>query len=163
MKKILFALVISAALVPAALAAPPAQAPSAFCKANAATLVGAGKTYRNAGACVAKQQAQQEANTTSAAAACKAEQADGNFAASHATKTFAQFYGVNAKNGSNGNGNAYGKCVSLKASAKSAAQQAAQASAGKKCATAELKAQIGAGKTYANRGACVAKLSKPAS
>ena len=109
MKKILFALVVSAVLAPAVLAVPPAQAPSAYCKANAATLIGAGKTYKNAGACVSKQEAQKQSNTVSAAAACKAEQADANFAATHGGKTFAQFYEPTSKNGENGKGNAYGK------------------------------------------------------
>ena len=170
MKKILFALVISAALVPAAFAAAPAQTPSAFCKTTAsALLIGTGKTYKNFGACVSKQQAQQESNTTNANTTCKAEMAltPDAFKALHVStppKTFAEFYGTSGGNGKdNGKGNAFGKCVSQHASAKTGEQQAAQVAAGKKCATAELKAQIGANLKYRNRGACVSALSKPAS
>jgi hypothetical protein len=48
-----------------------------------------------------------------AAKACNAEQADPAFATSHDGKTFDEFYGSN-KNGQN----AFGKCVSAKATAK---------------------------------------------
>jgi hypothetical protein len=53
MKKMLLILALTAVVVPAALAATPAQAPSTYCKANAA-LIGAGKSYANFGACVSK-------------------------------------------------------------------------------------------------------------
>ena len=166
MMKILFALVISAALVPAAFAAAPAQTPSAFCKAPAsALLIGTGNTYKNFGACVAKQQTQQESNTTNANTTCKMEMAlaPDAFKALHVStpaKTFDEWYGTG---NSKGKGNAFGKCVSQHASAKTAEQQAAQVAAGKKCATALLKASIGTNKLYRNRGACVAAQSKPAS
>jgi hypothetical protein len=52
------------------------------------------------------------ATKVNAAKACKAEQADPNFAASHDGKTFDQFYGTNANLK-----NAFGKCVSGKAKA----------------------------------------------
>ena len=155
MKKTMVAvLALAAVLVPAALATTPPQAPSAFCKANPA-LIGAGKTYKNMGDCVSKQAAQTAANSTNAAKACKAEMADANFAASHDGKTFAQFY---ASNDAKGKGNAYGKCVSQKASGKTAEQQSAQVNAAKKCRAAPLKDQIGVGtgKIYRNFGACVA-------
>jgi hypothetical protein len=48
-----------------------------------------------------------------AAKACTAEQADASFAANHGGKSFAQFYGANANDA-----NAFGKCVSMKASGK---------------------------------------------
>ena len=56
-----------------------------------------------------------------AAKACKAEQADPDFAASHDGKTFDEFYGTNGnpKKETAGTGNnAFGKCVSTKAKAK---------------------------------------------
>jgi hypothetical protein len=167
MKKLFLALVVVAVLVPAAAFAAAPQDASTYCKANAATLIGTGKLYKNMGACVSKQNAQQAQNTTSASAACKAEMADPNFAGSHGGKTFAQFYGTNgsqanskSKAGDNGNGNAFGKCVSAKASAKTASEQSATVKAAKACKTdATLKAKI-ADKTYKNFGACVADQAK---
>ncbi len=161
MKKIAVAVLAFALLVPAALAAPPAQSSSAFCKANATSLVGAGKLYRNAGACVAAQNAQQAASSANAAKACKAESADPSFAAGHARKTFAQAYASSA-NGANGKGNAFGKCVSQKARAQTAAAQAAETKAAKACRTDAMRAQTGAGKLYRNFGACVSARSKSA-
>ena len=159
MKKVMLVmLALAAVVVPAALATPPAQAPSAYCTANPA-LIGATKAYKNMGACVSAQAAQAAANTSNAAKACKAEMADANFAGSHDGKTFDQFYGANADKG-NGNGKAYGRCVSQKASGKTAEQQTAQVNAAKKCRTAPLKDQIGVGKAYRNFGACVAAQTK---
>ena len=52
MKKILFAALMIGLLVPAAaFAAAPAQNPTDYCKANPG-LIGAGKLYKNFGACV---------------------------------------------------------------------------------------------------------------
>ena len=163
MKKMLLVLALAAVAAPAAFAATPAQAPSAYCKANA-TLIGAGKTYANFGACVSKQAALAAANNDNAAKACKAEMADPAFAGSHDGKTFDQVYGTSSDNGKGkGNGNALGSCVSQKASEKTAAQQNAQVNAAKKCRTPELKAQTGSGKTYRNFGACVSAQAKSAS
>jgi hypothetical protein len=53
-------------------------------------------------------------STTSAQKQCTAEQADTSFASTHGGKTFLQYYGSNA-----GQQNAFGKCVSSKASASS--------------------------------------------
>lgn len=162
-KAFLVTAALAALVVPAALAATPAQAPSAFCKANPA-LIGSGKTYANFGACVSKQAAIAAANHDNAAKACKAEMTDPAFAGNHGGKTFDQFYGTSSDNGKGkGNGNALGACVSQKASAKTAAQQNAQVNAAKKCRTPELKAQIGSGKTYRNFGACVSAQAKSAS
>ena len=154
----------AAVLVPAALATTPAQAPSAYCKTNATTLIGADKTYKNTGECVSKQAALANANKANAAKACKAEMADTTFPTTHDNKTFDQFYGTNAGNGNGngkGNSNAYGNCVSQKASGKTATQQNAQVNAAKKCKSAPLKDQIGAApKTYRNFGACVSAQTK---
>src|SRR5262245_52823948 len=165
-KLVVIAAVVSAVLVQAAVAANTAQGPSAFCKANP-SLIGSGKLYKNFGACVSKQKAQQDANTKNAAKLCKAEMADAGFAAAHGGKTFDEVYGSSGKQGNgkgggngNGNGNAYGKCVSLKASGKTAEQQTALVKASKKCRAEPLKSQIGPGKTYKNLGACVSAQSK---
>ena len=150
-KTILIALALAAVMVPAAFAATPAQAPSAFCKANTG-LIGVGKVYLSMGVCVSKQTAQASKITVNAAKECKAEMADSNaanFAATHGGKTFAQFYTLKGK------GNAIGKCVSLKASAKTAAQQTAQRNAAKTCRTDAMKVKTGAGLAYRNFGACV--------
>jgi hypothetical protein len=62
---------------------------------------------------------QADQNATNAAKTCKAEQADANFASSHDSKSFADFYGASSnRNGKGqGNGDAFGKCVSSKAQA----------------------------------------------
>ena len=157
MKKLVFALFLFAVLVPAALAAPPAQSPTAYCNANPA-LIGAGKLYKNQGACVSKQQTRSEVNAENAAKTCKAELADANFAAGHDGKSFAQYYGTSAN--AKGKGNAFGKCVSQKASAKTAGQQTVEVKAAKTCRTDAMKAQTGEGKLYPTFGACVSALSK---
>jgi len=163
MKKVLLVLALAAVVVPAALAATPAQAPSAFCKANPG-LIGAGKAYATFGACVSKQAALAAANHDNASTACKAEMADPAFAGGHDGKTFDQYYGTSSGNGKGkGNGNALGSCVSQKASEKTATLQNATVNAARKCRTAELKAQIGTGKTYRNFGACVSAQAKSAS
>jgi hypothetical protein len=98
---------------------------SKACKAERAELgaeafankYGSNKNRKNAfGKCVSRtakpavnEETQERIN---AARACKAEQSDPNFAASHENKTFDEFYGTNP----NGR-NAFGKCVSSKASA----------------------------------------------
>jgi hypothetical protein len=143
-------MVAAVVAVPAALAGANPQAPGAYCKAHP-ELIGTGHTYATFVDCVKKQTAQSDQNTTNAAKACKAEQADTNFATNQGGgKTFDQYYGTN---GDNGNG---------KASAKTAEQQNAQTNAAKKCRTPELKALIGvgAGKQYKNFGACVAAQTK---
>jgi hypothetical protein len=54
----------------------------------------------------------QDKEKVNAAKACRAEQNDPNFAATHGGKSFAEFYGTNANDR-----NAFGKCVSRKARA----------------------------------------------
>ncbi len=189
MKRTLLAVCAAALLLaPAALAVEPQtvepQTPSAYCtslRTSQPALFGAGKTYRNLGACVSRQNAQVEASAASAAKTCKAEQSDANFAASHDGKTFAAFYGTsgdkaNGKGSDNGNGNALGKCVSRHASQQTAGQQAAELKSARIC-RAELKLtpeQFAAkypGKTFASKygtnrngknalGKCVSALAK---
>jgi hypothetical protein len=135
MRTALFAFIVAALLVPAALAAEPsAPSPSAACKTlkqTAPAMFGAGKTYRNLGACISAKSGLAAQNTANAAKTCKAEQADPNFADSHGGKSFADFYGSSA-NGK-GNGNAFGKCVSSKAKAATAEQVSAELNAAKQC------------------------------
>jgi hypothetical protein len=92
------------------------------CKAERADLgaeafankYGSNKNRKNAfGKCVSRkatpavnEDTQQRVN---AAKACKAEQQDPNFAATHDGKTFGEFYGTNPNDA-----NAFGKCVSSK-------------------------------------------------
>jgi hypothetical protein len=100
----------------AALATPtPAQAASKDCaglraKIGATAFTQAFGGRSNAfGKCVSRLAQVEQANLSSASTLCRAEQADPNFAADHAGKTFAQFYGK-------GNGkDAFGNCVALKA------------------------------------------------
>ena len=111
---------------------------------------------RNAfGKCVSTMAHQQTQNELAASAACRAEQDDATFAASHSAKTFAQFYGTNASLS-----NAFGKCVSTKASENAQSQQQATVSAAKAC-NAEQKADAAAFKTkYRTFGRCVSQHSK---
>ena len=82
-----------------------------------AQLYGTNDNRSNAfGKCVSRfardEAAEREAAKSNAAKQCKAEREDANFAQSHDSKSFQQFYGTN------GNGkNAYGRCVSAKAKA----------------------------------------------
>ena len=139
MKRTLFGLLVAALIVPAAFAADPsASSPSAACKTlkqTAPAMFGAGKTYRNLGACVSGKSVQSAQNTANAAKACRTEQADANFAAGHNSHSFADFYGssTNGNGKGQGNGNAFGKCVSGKAQAATAAQQSAELNAAKQC------------------------------
>jgi hypothetical protein len=137
MKRITLAIGLVAVLALPALAAakPPVdqenmQAAHAQCKTER------GKTkatrelfktqYSSMSQCVrenaAEEAAEEAAALKNASKECKAEAADPNFAATHAGKTFAEFYGAN------GNGkNAHGKCVSTKAKAKKAEMDAEDA------------------------------------
>jgi hypothetical protein len=133
--------------------------PSRTCRAQrtAMTVSVFNQTYgknasdRNAfGKCVSTQARAQTQNELSAAATCRAEQDDATFAATHSAKTFAQFYGTNASLS-----NAFGKCVSAKASENAQSQQQAKIAAAKTC-NAEQKADAAAFKTkYRTFGRCV--------
>ena len=114
-------------------------------------LYGKNASDKNAfGKCVSKQAHLQTQHELDAAASCRAEQADANFATAHSGKTFAQAYGTNA-----GLSNAFGKCVSGKASENAQAQQQATLSAAKTCLV-EQKANAAAFTTkYRTFGRCV--------
>jgi hypothetical protein len=101
------------------------------------------------GKCVSKAAKAQTQNELSAAQTCRAEQGDANFATGHGGKTFAQFYGTADLS------NAFGKCVSTKASEKAQSQQQATVAAAKACAS-ERSANQAAFKTkYGTFGHCV--------
>ena len=75
--------------------------------------------------CKGKHENSAENTVNNGAQACKAEQADPNFATNHGGMTFDQFYGTNGKEGTNGaDKNSFGKCVSTKVD-EALAQQAA--------------------------------------
>ena len=167
MRKILMVAMLAAVVaVPAALADAHAQAPRRLLR-RASGPDRHRKAVSNDVGIVRAQKAQGDQNVVNAAKACLVEKGDANFAGSHGGKTFDQFYGTNGDNGNDkgdakGNGNAFGKCVSSKATGKTAEQQTAQTNAAKKCRTPELKALIGsgAGKQYKNFGACVSAQAK---
>jgi hypothetical protein len=149
MRLILGAAIAFAVLLPAAaFGAAPAQTSQDWCKANPAS-IGAGKAYKNFGACVSAHNVQQETNAVNAAKTCKAERA------SIGVEAFASKYGTNPNKK-----NAFGKCVSKIAKAKTGQQQAAEAKATEACMADPLKGQIGEGKTYKNFGACVSAQAK---
>ena len=103
------------------------------------------------GKCVSSMAHAQVQNEVSAAAACRAEQADAGFAVAHAGKTFAQTYGTNDLS------NAFGKCVAGKAKAKTQAEQQARIAAVQACA-AERKANAAAFKAkYTTFRSCVSQ------
>jgi hypothetical protein len=113
-------------------------------------------------ACLAKQVQTTSAAAKNAAMECKAEQADANFAGAHGGETFAEFYGTNP-NGKN----AFGKCVSSKATESVEDAQQATLNAAKKCkAERALGAQAFADNYGTNKnkrnafGKCVSKYAK---
>jgi hypothetical protein len=113
---------------------------AAACKAlqtTAPSMFGAGKTYKNLGACVSTKSQQGNESANNAAKTCKAEQADGNFAGSHGGKSFSDFYGTsgngNGNGKSEGKGNAFGKCVSGRAKTETAKANTAELNAAKQC------------------------------
>jgi hypothetical protein len=148
--KLVPALFAAAALLgtSAALAAPPAGSPSDQSPAKRCAvertqmgspafkqLYGTNANKANAfGKCVAKVAAAQSQNEQGAAQTCKMEQADANFAANHAGKSFDQFYG----NGPKGK-NAFGKCVSGKAKSASDTQERSTVNAAKTCRAEQVK------------------------
>jgi hypothetical protein len=177
MRTILVSLAAAAVIAPAALAAQPSAVtptPAQACKALKTTM-GAqfASTYKSLGACVAQKSQQAAANAENAAKQCKAELAmtEAAFMAAHSGKTFAQTYGVNVNHK-----NAYGKCVSARASAAAAQQLTAELGAAKKCKAMQTDASFaaahggksfkeffGTGKQKTNAfGRCVAQLAKAA-
>jgi hypothetical protein len=135
------------------------QALKASLGATFASTYGTNANKSNAfGKCVSKWTQTEHQNRHAAAAACKAEQADANFAASHGGKSFDQFYGTGKKGA-----NAVGRCLQAKHAAETAADKQAVVNAARTC-KAERKA-LGAdpfkakyGNTANAFGKCVSKV-----
>lgn len=117
------------------------------------------------GKCVSKWTQAEHGNRHEAVVACKAEQADANFAASHGGKTFAQFYG-SGKNGAN----ALSRCIQTKRAAASTEDRQDVVNAARSC-KAERKAmgapafaaKYGTNADRSNAfGRCVSKLAQAA-
>ena len=178
MKKFLICAVLAALVVPAAsfAAGPTGQDRENAARACRALRAQMGveifrQTYgtvqsnrRNAfGRCVSQWTRAEHQNRISARAACSAEQADPNFAASHNGMTFDQFYGTGPKHR-----NAFGKCVSSKAKAASEQAQQNTLNAAKQCKAerselgpAEFRAKYGKNANDRNAfGKCVSALAK---
>ena len=144
MKKILLLAALAAFAAPMAFAAQggaAATTPSASCKAELAKMGAAdfkslyapnGTQGSAMGKCVSSHQKSAAANRTSSQKACAAERdmAADAFKAAHAGKSFNEVYGKNENDR-----NAFGKCVSAKASAKDAKQEAATLRASAACKT----------------------------
>lgn len=151
MRKLIFLVAVALVAVPAALAnngspTSPAQRCDAQRTAMGSVafneLYGTTANHSNAfGMCVSKLTRADQQNTSTASSACKTEQGDANFAASHNNETFAQVYGTN-HNGRD----AFGRCVSQKAQAAAQTQQQTTINAARACRT-EQKADPAAFKT----------------
>jgi hypothetical protein len=159
---------------------PPSATPtaSALCKQQRgllgmstfrATYAPTGSPKAAMNACLAQQVQVTTTAAKNAAKACKAEQLDPTFAATHGGESFADHYGTNANKK-----NAFGKCVSSKASDAVESQQDATLNAAKKCKAERADANFAAthgGETFADHygtnankknafGKCVSKLAK---
>ena len=125
------------------------------------TTYGTNATKSNAyGKCVSKALQAARGALQNAAQSCKAEQSDANFAASHGGKTFDAVYGGNSSKGKGAGSNAYGKCVSTKATAAAQAQTQATVSAAKACKAERAAGTAAFAAKYASFGACVAAKTK---
>lgn len=168
MKKLLMIVALLGLAVPTALAAPPAQSPSAaqLCRTQQAAMSAAdfASLYSPAnpksafGRCVAARQQQIAQNTANAAKECAAERA-GWVAASHGGKSFNESYGAN-----DNDRNAFGKCVSQKAKGQTEAQQAATLKAAKQCKAERAANRTAFATAYGTKrnafGKCVSTKSK---
>ncbi len=111
-------------------------------------------------ACLTRQVQVATTAAKNAAKACKAEQADSNFATAtgHMSKPFAEYYGTNENDK-----NAFGKCVSMKTQAAVAASQSATMSAAKKCKAERSSHRAAFDAAYGTKknafGKCVSKLT----
>ena len=177
MKKFLLVLAGAAALcIPAAALADATPSATSLAAASCKTqLTALGATTFNGtygtnasksnamGKCVSAAVRKANGALASASAACKAEQADANFAATHNNLTFNAFYGANGK-GNNADASAYGKCVSAKAKATNNAHTQAVIAAAKACKTARNADKTAFATKYGTKanafGKCVAATTK---
>ena len=114
------------------------------------------------GQCVAKWTRAERQNRLEATTACKAEQADPNFAAAHGGKTFDQFYGVGKRGAA-----AMQHCVQSKRQAASTSDRRATMNAARQCKAerkldeAAFKTKYGTTENKSNAfGKCVSKLAQ---
>jgi len=155
MRKLVFLVAVVLAAVPAAFASTPSSNHSSAQAVTAA--------YATFGACVSKLAPVDQGNLSSANAACQAQQADANFAASHDGKTFDQFYG----HGPQGKG-AFGACVSASVKASEATESQSTPNPARTCRAARTAMGVDAFKalygTNANKsnafGKCVSKTAQ---
>jgi hypothetical protein len=139
MKRLIFALLVAAALAPvAALAASPSTRAQQDCaKLRASMGLSAFKqAYPTFGACVSAYTKIENQVEASAQSTCTAQQSDPTFAATHDGKTFVQYYGT-GKHGKN----AFGNCVSMVASANAKAEQGGRLNPARTCRA--LRTQLG--------------------
>ena len=172
MKKLILLIAALAVLAPAALAAEGGSqgtSPAQACRTELSTIGAAAfkslyaPTGNNAmGKCVSKHQQSAAANRENAAKTCKAEQEQSadTFKAAHGGLTFGEVYGKNENDK-----NAYGKCVSSKASKADAQQEAALLKAAKTCKTERAADRTAFTATYGGKassafGKCVSAKSK---
>ena len=101
------------------------------------------------GKCVSTWAHSQTKNELTASAACRTEQADATFTAAHSGQTFAQAYGTGDLS------NAFGRCVSTKASVASKSQQQATVSAAKTCSGEQKAGATAFKQKYGTFGHCV--------
>jgi hypothetical protein len=167
MKRLIFVLVVAAALAPVAAFAgtPSTTRAQADCTKLRATIgvTAFNKAYPTFGACVSAYAPVENQVQASAQVTCKAQQSDPNFAANHGGKTFKQYYGTGPAGA-----NAFGNCVSSVASANSHTAQSGLTNPAKTCAA--IRTQLGTAifnKTYGSNandqnafGKCVAKTAK---
>ena len=139
------------------------QALKASLGASFASTYGTNADKSNAfGKCVSRWTQAEHQNRHEAEAACKTEQADAAFPASHDGKSFAQFYGSGKKGA-----NALNQCIQSTRADASTAERAAVAKAARSCkaerasmGAAPFKAKYGTNADKSNAfGKCVSKLA----
>jgi len=167
MKRIVFALVVAAALAPvAAFAGTPsgtrAQQDCTKLRASMGTAA-FNQAYPNFGACVSAYAPVENQVQSSAQTSCSAQQSDPAFSTTHDGKTFDQYYGT-----APGYHNAFGRCVSSVASANAHVEQNGRVNPAATCRS--IRTQLGTAlfnKTYGTNaggqnafGKCVSATAK---
>ena len=173
--KVLFVALAVAAILPVAALADPAsasdkangaracqalRAPTGLGEATFKATYGTNADKSNAmGKCVSAWTQTVHQNRHAAETACKAEQADATFAATHGDKTFVQFYGVGKSDA-----NALNRCIQSKQAAATAADKQDVVKAAKTCKAERKSIGDAAFKTkYGGTsnafGKCVSKLA----
>jgi hypothetical protein len=114
------------------------------------------QAYPSFGSCVSKLAPVDQGNNAASNAQCQAEQSDANFASTHSSKTFDQFYGT-GKSGKN----AFGNCVSAKVKSSVAVEQAATPNPAQTCRAERTSTGSSAfDLKYKTFGKCVSTVAK---